>query len=595
MQLRMNFTSYASTANIGLASIAFIFLICSLYFQQNIGGEGLFLPYNTAIWTGTALTITLGIITALKHGKFAFSRYWPGLLAFPLCVIVSGYISETLTPIEWLFRQLYIITGIAFLFALFQFRWKNKDLDKLLHTLLIAGFIQAIYGAAQLLWQGTITSFLAPSISNQGYGIFQQINLQASFQATMLLICLYLMSRPSFNFLSNLQKSLLFISLFSSSYMIATAGSRVGILSALIGIALITIGRCNHIKQRKLTFMFAAIVIAIAAYQGKTGLLSSYSKLSDLTGDVVAIQGSSSRKNIYATTYELTKQSPWVGHGIGSFQNTWQTEKIAFLQQNPDAIFPSNRLSHPHNEILFWAAEGGLVALTGILIATLTILVAAFNCGWRRGLTYLALLFPIGLHCQVELPFYISSLHWILFLTLFFLILQHSRKQVNIQLSHAATISLQAVSLIILLGTASFMLQANKANTAIVNFLNSRMSQPALLQPALENTYFNETAELYLMRTLMLRSLKSQNYDFLPAFISWAEIFLQKRPVPQLYIDLSQAYIVLGNDHKADQAFTLVKKMYPGNAAVVSAISFFKQQAVSQALTTETPNTTAQE
>ncbi len=136
---------------------------------------------------------------------------------------------------------------------------------------------------------------------------------------------------------------------------------------------------------------------------------------------------------------------------------------------------------------------------------------------------------------MVELPFYISSLHWILFLTLFFLILQHSRKAESIRISQAATLSLKVVSLLIVISTAGFMYQANKANTAIVNFLNTRMSQPALLQPALENTYFNETAELYLMRTLMLRSLKSQNYDFLPEFITWAESFLQKRPVLSFY------------------------------------------------------------
>ncbi len=571
--------SLASRA--GLLSIAFIFLICSLFFQSNIGGEGLFLPYNAAIWTGTALTIGLGMFFALKDLRFIYSRYWPGLLAFPLSVIISGYIADTLTPVEWFFRQLYIIAGITFLFALFQFRWKNKDLDKLLYILLAAGFAQAIYGSSQLIWQGNISSFLVPSINGQGYGIFQQINLQASFQATMLLIALYLMTRPGFKTLSKASKAMLFISLFSSSYIIASAGSRVGIISAAIGILLILCGRFPQIKQRRIIFSLALLTIVGAAYHGKTGLTKSYNKLSDLTGEVVAVQGSASRKNIYATTYEIVKESPWVGHGIGSFQGTWQNAKVEFLERNPQAVFPADRLSHPHNELLFWAAEGGVVALTGIFIAMGTILIAAFRCGWRRGISYLALLFPIGLHSQVELPFYISSLHWVLFLTLFFLILQHTRKAENIRISQAATLSLKGISLIIVLGTAGFMYKANQASTAIFNFLNSRMSQPALLQPALENTYFSETAELYLMRTLMLRSIQGGNHGFLPEFTRWAEDFLQKRPVPQIYIDLSQVYKIMGNEARSKEVFAHVKAMYPKNKATKNAETFFASLAAS--------------
>ncbi|MBN3560572.1 PglL family O-oligosaccharyltransferase [Aliamphritea spongicola] len=580
----MQLSPHLSAPKTGLLLLGFIFLICGLYFQPNIGGEGLFLPYNAAIWTGTALTISLGIFLALRNRIFIYSHYWPGLLAFPLCVIISGYIADTLTPVEWLFRQLYIIAGVAFLFTLFQFHWKNKDLDKLLYLLLIAGFIQAVYGTVQLIWQGNIVSFMAPNISHQGYGIFQQINLQASFQATMLLICLYALTRPGFKNLNIAGQIVLFLCLFSSTYMIAIAGSRVGILSATIGIVIIFCGRFAQIKKRQKTFIIALIVIITSSYLGKAGITRSYNKLSDLTGEVVAVQGSSNRKNIYATTYEVVKESPWVGHGIGSFQGVWQHAKIEFLNENPDAIFPADRLSHPHNEILFWAAEGGLVALTGVFIAMATILIAAFRCGWRRGISYLALLFPLGLHAMVELPFYISSLHWILFLTLFFLILQHSRKAESIRISQAATLSLKVVSLLIVISTAGFMYQANKANTAIVNFLNTRMSQPALLQPALENTYFNETAELYLMRTLMLRSLKSQNYDFLPEFITWAESFLQKRPVPQLFIDLSQAYKIMGNKAKSETTMAHVRAMYPNNAAIKNADKFLAQLAASQSV-----------
>ncbi len=122
----MQLSPHLSAPKTGLLLLGFIFLICGLYFQPNIGGEGLFLPYNAAIWTGTALTISLGIFLALRNRIFIYSHYWPGLLAFPLCVIISGYIADTLTPVEWLFRQLYIIAGVAFLLHYFSFTGKTK-------------------------------------------------------------------------------------------------------------------------------------------------------------------------------------------------------------------------------------------------------------------------------------------------------------------------------------------------------------------------------------------------------------------------------------------------------------------------------------
>lgn len=584
---------FVSSQKAGLISIAVIFLLCSLYFQPNIGGEGLFLTYNISIWIGIALSISLAIFLTIRDQIFTYTRFWPGLLAFPLCVITSGYIADTLTPVEWLFRQLYIIAGVTFLFGLFQFRWSNRDLDRLLYILLFAGLIQAIYGSVQLIWPGNISPFLAPSAS-QPYGIFQQINLQASFQATSLLIALYAITRPSFKSQQVWKQLLVLVCIFTSSYMVARVGSRVGIVGALIGILAIISGRYLQFKANKFIIPLILVLISGGAWLGKSGLLSSYSKFADLTGDLVAIQGTATRKNIYAIGIDLTLQKPLVGHGIGSFQQVWQDSKADFLEQHPHAAFPPSRLSHPHNEILFWSVEGGLVALSGLLIAAATVIYAAFQCGWRRGITYLGLMFPIGLHTQVELPFYISSLHWALFLLLFFLVLQHHRRSKQVNLSIAATKSIQVCALLIFIGTAGFMYSANKGNDAIVAFLDKRMSDLSLLQPAMDNTYFNETAELYLMRTLMLRSLQANNYDFLPEYISWAETFIRSRPIPQMYVDLYQAYKAMGEDQKASDIFNRGKQIYPRNQAITKADEFLKQQAASQASATGNPESEAE-
>ncbi|VTR25979.1 Lipid A core - O-antigen ligase and related enzymes [Serratia fonticola] len=86
---------------------------------------------------------------------------------------------------------------------------------------------------------------------------------------------------------------------------------------------------------------------------------------------------------------------------------------------------------HPHNELLLWWVEGGLIALLGMLIlvwAGLKLVarsrlrdMQAFSYGKASAGEALALcvaLLPIALHSQTEYPFYLSALHWLVFLLL---------------------------------------------------------------------------------------------------------------------------------------------------------------------------------
>lgn len=579
---------------LGLLTLGILFLPAAFYFQPNLGGEGMFIPFNSTVWLATSLVISTAVLCMLSAGHIALPHYWPGLAALPVGVIISGFVVESYLPTEWLFRQLYILGGFLFLLALFQFDFKAKQRDQLIILLLLAGLAHALYGISQIIWPGIYPSLIVPS-NGTPYGMFQQINLQASLQATTLLLALYLLSRPLLRQPGRILPVLLLTTIFSSSFIVAYAGSRVGLLATVIGLVIVCIGRWPQLKQRNALFIGAIILIATAGVLGKDGLLKATGKFQDMSvlDDSVATLGTGSRKNIYAISLTLLKEAPLFGHGIGSFQKEWHREKVNFLTTHPQAALPPERLSHPHNELLFWMVEGGLVSIAGMLIAAAATLIAALKCGWRRGSSYLALLLPIGLHTQVELPFYISNVHWFLLLALLYLILQHRTYAKTLRISTAASTSLAATAVLFFAVTTAFMLHTLYANAGLIRFLESRMAEPKHLMSGLKNPYFNEISELFMMRTLLLRDLQSEQQTFVPQFINWATPYLEYRPMAQIYLDLSQAHLAIGERDQALSVMHAARAIYPLDQGLTRAMTAISERldttasgAVSTASTT---------
>nr|WP_154325415.1 Wzy polymerase domain-containing protein [Pantoea sp. 201603H] len=85
-------------------------------------------------------------------------------------------------------------------------------------------------------------------------------------------------------------------------------------------------------------------------------------------------------------------------------------------------------MTHPHNEYLYRWAEGGVIALTGMLLFTLCgvwlfmkavrrdRLVGFTGHSFGPGMGFCLL--PLLMHTQTEYPFYLSALHWGVFILL---------------------------------------------------------------------------------------------------------------------------------------------------------------------------------
>ncbi|WP_299196893.1 O-antigen ligase family protein [uncultured Amphritea sp.] len=577
----------------GLWLLGILLLPATLFFQPNLGGEGMSISHNISVWVAAVLVISAATLLMLREKQFSYPKLWLPMTALPIGMIILGFIVDNFLPTEWLFRQLYIFGGFLFLIALFQFRFSPRDVERVLCIILIAGVVHALYGISQILWPGILPLVITPS-HKIPYSIFQQINIHASFQATVLMTGLYILSRPCTLKLRPLLMLLLLASIFLSSFIVAYSGSRTGLISAVIGGTIFIICNWRRYLQRKTLAIAAVFSIFLALFMGSQGIQISSKKIGDISDasiSGVAESGNNSRINIYKIAFEVFKQQPLSGHGIGSFQKVWHDQKVDYLQRFPNANLPPDRLSHPHNELMFWLVEGGLIAIAGILISVIAVLYAAFSCGWRRGLSYIAMLIPIGLHTQVELPFYISNIPWFMMLLLIFVVLQHSTKSKPLALSRSAEITTGATAVALFLGVTLVMVQTVQANNSIIRFLQGRMTEPAQLQPALSNPFFREDAELYLMRTLLLRELNARQGHFAPQFIQWAEPYIEYTPIPQLYIDLSRAYLATGEKEKAIKTIVDGQARYPKIAMLNESFRLIKNAAagISQQLKSNNP------
>jgi O-antigen polymerase len=551
-------------------------LAAPLYYQQNLGGEGLYLPYNASTWIAALFVTAAGLLLAMRRLSLAMPRYGLALCALPAGLLISGFVTGVGNPSEWLLRLGYVLGGFGFFIALLQFRLQRQHQDMALALLFCGIVLQALIGWIQLQQLPYFSALVPIASSSQPIAIFQQVNLTASFLATGLPVAVYLATRPGALHAPWLIRILPYCGLVLCSGVLLATGSRVGLLGGVLGLLLALAGRRHFLVRHK------GIALALAV----SLLLSSGFLLSDKVekGSSSALnkiermqQGGQAdvRFSVYEISLDTIANAPLFGHGLGSFQSVWQEERGEFQDRHPELdIGP--RYSHPHNELLFWLVEGGLVAVAGILICAGAIVWRLVRLGSQRGLLLAGMLLPIVLHTQVELPFYISSPHWFLMLFLLYLTFSLRPANINLKLSQAARGLCNALLLILPVAGATFLLHTLVANAGIVNYMKSRGQQPAFLQPAIHNLYFSGQATYMMMKESLLIGYRLDDKQRSAGFIAWANDHLQRTPDIQLFYDLAGAYVHIGDHARAEQALERGLYIYRHNNRLEQALVALK-------------------
>ncbi|SDK81274.1 O-antigen ligase [Modicisalibacter muralis] len=374
----------------------------------NMGGHGLRLPFNAALWMGMALMIALALWPATR-GRIRVSGFQRGLWLVVALLWLPLAWSWDATAMSAVPRLLGLTAGALLLLGLEQLALERRHWVALLCTIYLGTLLETAFAWVQytLLEPGNWVGF-SPDYGRP-WGIFQQSNVLASFLATGLAISAWLLGEAQKHWL----RSLALLAPLAMPAMLLVLVSRIGWLASLVVIVLSVAhlwGRDRRVARAWLLALLAGCVIAVALWFATEGLVRSSAALGN-TG---------ARTHVYMHALRMILEAPLVGWGYGDFQ-------YAFIQSFADwrAAHPgigtaiSGSFDHPHNELLLWGVEGGVLPMAALLGAVLWI---AWRL-WRHGphgerLMLMALLAPLALHAMTEYPFYHSLAHWLAFVLL---------------------------------------------------------------------------------------------------------------------------------------------------------------------------------
>lgn len=551
---------------IPFTALGAIFLIFPFYYQSNFGGVGLLIPSNISVWIGVSLFIWLSFFNLQKNKSIFIPEYFLIIIAFPLLATLSGFVGNVSDPIDWAFRLAFVWGGVFFMLALFQHKYHRRQKDLLLFILVLAGLMHALVGLLQI-YQPEGTSFFLPNVNGQAIGMFQQINVQSSYQATAVLIAWYLINRPIAHSY-RLTKITIALETFLGTFLILGSGSRVGAFSLFIGLVLVLTICWPVIKKQKKNMVFLLSLMLLAAILSI--LTDGFERLVHKTETIHTEYSVKERVGIYRISGELIEQKPLFGHGLGSFESVWQYQKAAYQAASPSHTQSDQYISHPHNELIFWQVEGGIMATSGILITFFSILVIA----WRSKARYaIALLFPMAFHNQIELPFYLSAISWFTCLSLIYIALSHTPiKECRVSLSSTMSLTLRWGLHITFFMTVIFGVHSLRCNHELK--LATESGEHSDLSVPLMNPYFTKVAEDFRMQQIFTQASIERNVDAMRFFNSWQEAAINERPTDHNFKMLIASYQNLQMYDKACQTAVTASHMYRKNDEFRHYVSF---------------------
>lgn len=518
------------------------------YFQHNQGGSGLQLAQNNVVWIFFSLLIGLGLWKITEAKKIFYSHFTLVFLIALLLFFVPVFYPNNVLAEQSYTRLLGLFAGFLLFVSLQQMRFGALFLQRLLLLIVLAGFLQACYSLTQ--------DYLLPANNIFGYdvgygrpyGIFQQPNVLASFMATTLILAGYLLQKIE----CKKTQAFLLITALLNMWVITVTVSRSGYLGVIIALFLFAPWAYQQHKKRFLLFVLTLLIaIGIASLKGEGALGAR---------NTDALKEGGVRLQFYSHSWQMIKEKPLLGYGYGSFEKNYLIT-IAERVKNGELPAYGSHLTHPHNDTLFWAVEGGVVPLLAVLLLIVSFLnlLKAFNLS--RALALMALVVPIALHTQTEYPLYHSALHWLVLIVLVFYIDSES-KNTQVQ-QFRPTFALRIFALLIPFFTILFMLSNLYTVSKITKYERSKNPDIRLLMDIINPLVFQDRFDFHLSYFRLSLAVQTANQQELQEVISWTENTLEKTPKSSFYTILYLAYKYDGQLDKAQQLLEYARYLYP--------------------------------
>lgn len=528
-------------------------LLASVCYWPNRGGSGFFLPVNMVIAVWMSLIVIAGFVRCRSALMYSSCSRW---------LLTGGVL---LTGLPWLTngtsefnviasRMMGLGLGLAFYFALLQYRFTQAVRTWVVQVCLLLTLAQAGLGIAQYYLFAADNFMGYNTRLNRPYGIFQQWNVMASFMATGLALALYLWL-PKISMRRSLWAQwAAAMMLVMAPLLLMLISSRIGLLAALLVTPLQLLALWRLDRHR--------CVLAI----GLIGLGVMFALLSQwhdgAARDVTQGSTLSYRLQVWQICLAMIADKPWLGWGYGLFS----AEFIHYAHRLLPDTLESFQMAHPHNELLFWGVECGLLGLAAvglIVVGVVRLCVRRTRpgSGWfgRLCRSPWLLMVPIVLHTQVELPLYQSALHGNMLL----LLLRVCDVRRSAFTPRYAVQGLLWGLLSVALFCLIYLLNGLYVSQVITAVEREGLKNIARYQGFISPHPWQQRQVYDQQLTGLLNYAQRPQTQVLQNYLTWGESYLRHTPDVNVYINLSVANRLLGNITRAEQLLDEASHLYP--------------------------------
>lgn len=448
-----------------------------------------------------------------------------------------------LSNVAW--RVAGVAIGLYWFFSCLQLRWHRGTLLTVLYGVVFLVSVQAVIAGQQLLMPYRAW---VPLYGSRIYGTFFQPNVLGSFIATGITLALAMLLLPGLASkhvkLERLRQCGMFVLLAGLSALLVCIQSRAGWLGGVAAVLLLfRFGRLNSPRT-----ISAAAALTGGVLLGSSWLLTGHTllPLTDHTHSNLA------RWTMLRDTLAMIGNKPWQGWGYGGFEYDFQHFRI---NQKPPTLV-TEIAGHPHNEILLWVVEAGLVGLAGVTLVLAgvgTVIRQAVKqdrialmsghpmAGMPTALCFAVL--PMAIHTLLEFPFYLSAMHFVIFLLLLAIADRLSTKEAKRRISPGTTNTILSGTLAALaLGVsvlAGFTLRGEKMLAQVEKF-GMEDTTPLKALPHLSRLLLEQRISFDEQVGALITYNQTRDEHLLEGYSHWAQTYLQQRIDKNVYASLIQ-------------------------------------------------------
>ncbi len=540
-----------------LVSIAVLYLVAMHIIIKNPGGLGLALPFNLTSWLAMSFVLAIGFTQIARTQQFHYSKLTIGL--FLSCLLMSLpalYESNNFSASSYRLAGLW--SGVIFFATLQQFQFNNKHRQRLLWFIVIAVLIQCIVGYIQYFHPESAYTLNISEPFAYPYGVFQAPEVMTSFLSTGLVISAYLLARQPHKYNHQLSAvALLYLIPSLAIPLIIANGSFLSILISLLSIICILPYLARFSSKKRFLGWCASVIMGLFI-----GSIAS-----NVTNKAVFTFHNTQAFTVQVSTLpqavDMFIEKPFSGYGYGQFESSYILYTARQHQLNPDYPVGMPATEHPNNELLYWAVEGGLVPVIGMLLTALLVLshIASAKKGTR--IAMFSLFLPIFLQSQVGYPFYQSAIHWFTFIFLIFWVDQRTAKSRELHISSVSKFGMKFAAIAVPITTTVYVVTALHSHLLLNEFESKHAGELNEL-PNISNPHaWQERYDWNLYTAKLTNGIKNQDASLIQPYVDWSLELIQYRPRPELYSNLIIAYQALGEMSKAEQTRSEARYLFP--------------------------------